>query len=148
MAIRSTATALEKFGRELGIYSDRHEAATGTCYITFSRGEKNLSCVIRVADHAECYDSHDFTIDPITGGSVSDAKEFILEALQIAPSLLKRLRVRRRREFIRLAVREFRNAYNDLGSLQAFYKWAIYACDSSARITAFKQFEREIQVRP
>ncbi len=90
---RANADRIESLATELGCGVDRHRAATGSEYLTISRGAVELK--IRVADHADAHATADYTADGCEG-TMAGARAFLLAKLGTTEAAVRRLRRARR----------------------------------------------------
>lgn len=119
------ANQIEKWAKRFGIDCDRHEAQTGTIYVTLT-ADNDESITVRCADHADAHCTATFTVDP-TIDQRGKVKKWI--GLNGDDSEFKAAAARRR-EFSRLIKQAGEWAMMKNG--EKWYPWSMTRRDISA----------------
>lgn len=90
---RKAADRIEKLAEELGFSVERHEAQTGTIYLTIERNSaRGLRRIkLRFSDHSDCYANTDYSADGVEG-SPAGARQALMEKLGFSERSIRRLR--------------------------------------------------------
>jgi hypothetical protein len=111
-ARRAVANSIESLARELGAHVESYQASTGTIYLSVSRHGREVK--IRVANHGDCYETADLSLDP-QGLSLAQVRAALPRLLGVRPGALARLRRARRGAARRHALNLLRRRIAGLG---------------------------------